>query len=282
MKVKTIMIVAIVAGAGMEIMNINQVFLIISSIVLLAISLVVIVCYHRLKQKSEKAGDMQQLEIQMKAKALTLVSHQKDWLLQEVHHRVKNNLQVISSLLSLQSRYITNDAAQKAINESRQRIHALSLIQLHSIGENGLLYVNMQSYICELANHIKEDFENSGEVAITLDIDDVQMDVPYAVPLSLILNEAVTNALQHAFPSKCKGTITISLKRIESNNFVLTVKDNGIGLPQHFSNGETLGLSLIKGLSGDIDAHLNISNHNGTSIIAEFFYCASTHYEEIS
>jgi len=249
-------------------------------IMVCSISLLLIISYYRLKRKSAKVRDLQQLEIETKEKALQIVAHQKDWLLKEIHHRVKNNLQVISSLLRLQSNYLTNEAALQAINDSRQRIHSMSLIHLHALGANGLLYVNMQNYLHDLVNNLKDDFENSKTVDFIIDAGTIEMDVPYAVPIGLIINEAVTNALKHAFPDNKKGKVTIRLQHSEQDNFLLSIHDNGIGLPDDIDKvSGSLGISLIKGLTGDIDARFTINNNNGTKITVAFV-CSESVYSE--
>lgn len=296
MKVKTIMIVRAgvdkiinvnfiiqlqEAAATIKKDAINSVFLIISSIVLLLISLILIAGYHRLKRKSEKVSGMQELEIQLKEKTLKKVSHQKDLLLHEIHHRVKNNLQVINSLLSLQSRYLKNSAALQAIRESRQRIQSMSLIHQHALGENGLLLINMQSYISELISCLREDYNDAGHIDFSVSANDIQMDIPYAMPIGLIINEAVTNSLKHAFPNKSKGSIAVFLEHNGEDNFVLSIKDDGIGfIVRSESYPSSMGINLMRGLSGDIDARFTINNNNGTTIILEFIYSKSLHYEQ--
>ncbi|MXN90374.1 hypothetical protein GR160_03975 [Flavobacterium sp. Sd200] len=298
MKVKTIMILAIERCGGLKIMNIdylanlywlysyyrsNLLILIISCIILLTIILALIVSYRKLKSHNEKITDMQQLEMDIKEKALQLAAHEKDWLLKEIHHRVKNNLQVISSLLNLQSGYLTNDAAQKAIAESQQRIFAISLIHHHSLGTNGILHVTMPAYLNELVKHLVQSYKTDKNITVNVDADDIQMDVSYAMPVGLIVNEAVTNVLKHAYPNKNEGIVTITLKQLGDENYVLSVTDDGIGLNQNAINSNnSLGLTLIKGLSSDIEGELDLQNSNGTAISIYFNYCLPVDYTEIS
>ena len=199
---------------------------------------------------------------------------EKEWLLKEIHHRVKNNLQVVMSLLNTQSAYIDNDVALTAITESQHRVHAMSLIHQKLYNSDNLSSIDMSFYIRELAAYLRESFNTGQRIRFEFDIEPLKMDVSQAVPLGLILNEAITNSLKYAFPGDRDGMIFISLAKTSSERYLLRIADNGIGMPENHTDKKqgTLGMSLIAGLSLDLDGNFFIENNNGTVINVSFMY----------
>lgn len=197
---------------------------------------------------------------------------EKEWLLKEVHHRVKNNLQMVMTLLYTQSAYLKDQQALDAITESQHRIHAISLIHQKLYQSDNLQLINMKGYIHELVDNLKESFDKEDDIEITLDIEPLELDVSKSIPIGLMLNEAVTNALKYAFKNGSRKIIAISLLRETQEQFVLTVKDNGKGLPASFDplQAKTLGLKLIEGLCKQIKAKYAIESDHGVSIIIRF------------
>ncbi|MGF7042610.1 tetratricopeptide repeat-containing sensor histidine kinase [Mucilaginibacter lappiensis] len=195
---------------------------------------------------------------------------EKDWLLKEVHHRVKNNLHTVICLLESQSRYLENDALQ-AIETSQQRIFAMSLIHQKLYQSDDIKTINMSTYIPELVKSLIDGFGTAGQIRFNLDIEPIDLSLSHAIPLALIINEAVTNSIKYAFPDNGKGEILIVMKE-EGKRIILELADNGIGMPQIDNDiePESLGLRLIKGLSEDIDAKVHFDIHNGTKVIIEF------------
>lgn len=189
----------------------------------------------------------------------------KEWLLKEIHHRVKNNLQIIMSLLGSQTKYIGNDAALAIIRESQHRVEAISLIHQKLYQSSNMATIAMNEYIPELVSVIKDSFNTAGRIGFTMDIDTISLDVAQAVPIGLILNEAITNSIKHAFPDNRQGQVEITLQKMDPEGYKLTFQDNGIGLPQDFDIDKlnSLGMTLITGLSRQLEGALSIKNENG-------------------
>ena len=214
----------------------------------------------------------QQKEINLKNASLNHLVEEKEWLLKEIHHRVKNNLHTIGSLLESQSAYLEDDAL-RAVRDSQHRVHAMSLIhQKLYQPERNVTDIDMPVYLRELVSYLKESFETGSRIHFNLDFEPVHLNITLAVPLGLILNEAITNAVKYAFTPKEKGEITISIKKTGHNRYCFNVHDNGRGLPPGFDSDKvnSLGMRLMKGLSADIAADFQISNHHGTRVAIEF------------
>jgi len=196
----------------------------------------------------------------------------KDWLLKEIHHRVKNNLQIVMSLLNSQSVYIDNDAALTAIQDSQHRVHAMSLIHQKLYNSENVSSINMSVYIRELVSYLKDSFDAGKHIHFELDIESLEMDVSQAVPLGLILNEAITNSIKYAFPGDRSGLIIVSLLNTGGTHYLLTVSDNGIGMPADIHKTGSLGMSLMKGLSEELGGNFSIENNNGTTLKISFVH----------
>jgi two-component system, sensor histidine kinase PdtaS len=197
---------------------------------------------------------------------------EKEWLLKEIHHRVKNNLQIVMSLLNSQLAYIENDVALTAIHDSQHRIHAMSLIHKKLYNSENVSSIDMSFYIRELVSYLADSFNTGQRIRFEFNIDPLEMDVSQAVPLGLILNEAITNSIKYAFPNNKEGAIIISLSKTGLHHYLLTISDNGIGMPGHVKNKKpgSLGMSLMAGLSEDLDGTFSIENNNGTLIKISF------------
>jgi len=193
---------------------------------------------------------------------------EKEVLLKEIHHRVKNNLQIISSLLGIQSRSISDYKAKEAITEGRFRIHSMSLIHQDLYKRDNLTGVEMQIYLPKLARDLINTYRvNNDHVTLDLDIQQLKLDVETVIPIGLIVNELLTNSLKYAFPNNAKGIISISLK--ESNDILyLNVEDNGIGLntDQLSQKEESFGHSLIRAFRKKLAADVSITSLDGTQI----------------
>jgi len=197
---------------------------------------------------------------------------EKDWLLKEVHHRVKNNLQIVMSLLNTQSAFLKNNAAIAAIRESQNRVQAIALIHQKLYSNSSVAYIDIAVYISELVNYLADSYETHDRgIRFEQQIEPVKMDVAQAIPVGLMLNEAITNAIKYAFPNK-RGYINISLGTLDDNNIMLTIADDGIGLPQGFDIKETssLGMEMMKALSKQLDGSFKMENNNGVVITLIF------------
>ncbi len=181
-------------------------------------------------------------------------------LLQEIHHRVKNNLQVISSLLSLQSRQLENPEAREAIQSGRNRVKSMALIHQKLYQDEDLVGVDVVEYIEKLTKSLVESYSiQNTEVKIHTDVDQIKLDVDTIIPIGLILNELISNALKYAFEEGKEGTIYVSLKK-KDNDITLKVSDDGQGLPKTFSieNSKSLGYRLIRAFAEKLKATLTI------------------------
>ncbi|MBX2897915.1 MAG: tetratricopeptide repeat protein [Cyclobacteriaceae bacterium] len=234
--------------------------------VLLLIVMGLLFSRYRLKQRSNVALQANQKIINEKNETLQHLLTEKEWLLKEIHHRVKNNLQTVMSLLNSQSVFLKDNAAVRAIKDSQHRVNAMSLIHQKLYQTNNIGCIEMKEYIHDLVDYLKDGYQTTHHILFELDIDAIKLDVSQAVPIGLILNEAITNAIKYAFPSR-EGAIQVSLK-LMNEQLELIIADNGIGLPVGFveSKSNSLGMSLMRGLSEDVDGTFSVENKNGTII----------------
>jgi len=261
----------------------NEVFLRNSMVIFVFLLLIILGLLYKsfmFKKKTNKVLETQQNEINKKNTALQKLVVEKEWLLREIHHRIKNNLHMVVGLLASQTEFLKNEEAVQAINDSQNRIQAMSLIHQKLYQSESLSIIDMPSYIFELTEYLKDSFEIRNTIRIILDIDSFNLPLSHSIPIGLIFNEAVTNAIKYAFPNHKDGVITISLKAVENNKYVLIIRDNGIGLPPDFDpyNNPSLGIKLMHGLSADIDGKFLITNSNGTKITLEFIFNENNSY----
>ncbi|GAA4323763.1 hypothetical protein GCM10023149_24930 [Mucilaginibacter gynuensis] len=195
---------------------------------------------------------------------------EKEWLLKEIHHRVKNNLHTVISLLETQAKYLHGDAL-KAMQNSQHRIFAMSLIHQKLYRSDDIKTINMGEYIPELVHNLETSFGVTNHISFKFDITPITLNISYAIPLSLIINEAVTNAIKYAFPDRYRNEIHISLFWDEEQ-VKLRISDNGIGFlnDPYESANHSLGIELMKGLCSDIDATISFEIANGTAVIVSF------------
>jgi len=250
-----------------------------AGLVMLALLLGVSYNRYRLKQRTNKQLEEQQERInganaslqQLNESLETLLS-EKEWLLKEIHHRVKNNLQIVISLLNTQSAYLDNQDALDAIRNSQHRMHAMSLIHQKLYQSENLSTINMSVYIRELVEYLGESFKQDKSVAMVMEVSPVKLDVSQAVPLGLILNEAISNAIKYAFKETKNGQIDIMLRQEPDGKYLLCISDNGIGLPDGFDPYHTssLGMSLMQGLSLQLEGDFLLENENGLKVCVIF------------
>ncbi|MCB0647742.1 MAG: sensor histidine kinase [Saprospiraceae bacterium] len=190
---------------------------------------------------------------------------EKDLLIQEIHHRVKNNLQLISSLLSLQSRTVNDEKASLALSEGQSRVLSMALIHQNLYKDKVSSGMDVQDYVQQLTQRLLATYGIKPEnIELSLDIDPIALDVATLVPLGLIINELIANALKYAFEENQKGKIEMTLKQ-KDGDLLLKLKDDGKGFPS-IGEGDGFGMKLIRALSKKLDADLNVSNDNGASI----------------
>ncbi|HET6452702.1 MAG TPA: histidine kinase dimerization/phosphoacceptor domain -containing protein [Spirochaetia bacterium] len=200
-------------------------------------------------------------------------ARRKEILLKEIHHRVKNNLQVISSLLALQAGATSERHTRDLLNESRNRVHSMALIHeklYQSVDERGISFA---AYVKDLAAHLRHSYAgNSDAVKMAIDVEDITLDMDSLVPCGLIINELLSNALKYAFPDGRTGTITVHMRRRPEKSFVLTVTDDGVGLPSGVELGtaRTLGLRIVESLVAQLRGTLTTGRGPGASFTIEF------------
>ncbi|MBV4355856.1 tetratricopeptide repeat-containing sensor histidine kinase [Pinibacter aurantiacus] len=216
---------------------------------------------YREKQKTN-------LEINEKNAELAQLVKDKEWLVKEIHHRVKNNFHIVSSLLEIQSSYLKNNEALSAIKESQHRIYSMSIIHQKLYQSENMSTIHMPEYIYELVEYLRESYAIRENVGFSLQIDNIEMNQASAITLGLILNEAITNSFKYAFANSADGKISISLSHISDSQILLSIADNGSGLPSDFNDkiGASMGMELLQGLTDDLGGTLNITNDNGTRI----------------
>ncbi|MXV50084.1 hypothetical protein GS399_03800 [Pedobacter sp. HMF7647] len=197
---------------------------------------------------------------------------EKEWFIKEIHHRVKNNLQIVMGLLQRQSAYINNEEALKAIRNSEDRMHSIALIhqKLYQSDSPGFIY--MPEYIAELVNYLKDSFDLGNRIHFQKDVDDVYLNVSQAVPLGLILNEAITNAIKYAFTDQTYGEVSISFLATTDGCHHLMIKDNGAGLPQGFDSSSinSMGINLMKGLTKQLGGLFKMTYDSGMIVLVKF------------
>ena len=174
----------------------------------------------------------------------------------------------MASLLEIQSSYLKNKEALSAIKESQHRIHSMSIIHQKLYQSETLSTVHMPEYIYELVEYLRDSYAIRENIGFSLEIENIELNHASAITLGLILNEAITNAIKYAFAKTDNGRISISLNHISDSQILLTVQDNGPGLPKDFNSrlGASMGMELLQGLTDDIGGSLSIENNNGTCI----------------
>jgi two-component sensor histidine kinase len=229
---------------------------------------------YKLKQRSNKKLEAQQKIINQKNISLQRLVKEKEWLVKEIHHRVKNNLHTIIGLLHTQSGFLKTEEALLAINDSQHRIQTMSLIHEKLFQSGDLSTIEMSVYIHELVDYLKHSFDTGERILFKLDTEALKLKLSHSLPLGLILNEAITNAIKYAFPANRSGIISVSLKHTAGTQYMLTIADNGKGLPESFDfkKSSSMGMNLMEGLSEDINGHFSINNNNGTEITILFLY----------
>ena len=196
---------------------------------------------------------------------------EKETMLKEIHHRVKNNLQVISSLLALQSGYVQDEKSREIFQESQDRVSTMAKIHTMLCQSEDMSGVDFGGFIGDLAGRLQQSYGIAGSrVGIHVNVD-VSMTIETSIPCGLILNELVSNALKHAFPEGRGGEVNISMIKA-GDRFVLTVQDNGIGFPEavDFKNSKSLGLELVNLLVGQMNGAITLTVERGATFTVTF------------
>jgi two-component sensor histidine kinase len=261
--------------------------------VLLALLLGMSYNRYRLKQRSNQLLEVKQAEITGKNASLEQVLgekegllrdkdtllEEKEWLLKEVHHRVKNNLQLIISLLQSQRKYLLDDSAIQAIEQSQHRVRAMALIHQKLYRSEDVSHIDMPAYIQEVVENLSEGFDPDEQVTFHFRLAPLALDVAQAVPLGLIVNEAITNALKYAFPAGSRpagngGTVEVSLTHEAAGHYLLVVADDGVGLPADVDlrRSNSMGANIMRGLSKQLSGTLHVDSHRGVTVSVSFTF----------
>ncbi len=196
--------------------------------------------------------------------------NEKDTLLREIHHRVKNNLQLVSSLLSLQSRHVEDPNALEVLNSGKSRIRSMALIHQDLYNRENLTGVSVKEYLEKLCKELISTYQIDTErIKLETEIDDLQLDVDTLVPLGLIINELLTNALKYAFPNNKGGLINVNLSEIKGQ-LQLAIKDDGIGIDKTKKSDSSFGYKLINTLLHQLKGKLQQESNNGTQVFLTF------------
>jgi two-component sensor histidine kinase len=227
---------------------------------------------HQELQAHQQVLHAQQTEIHHKNQDLQRLLEEKERLMKEIHHRVKNNLQVVMSLLNSQASYLSDNAALSAIQQSQHRVQAMALIHQKLYQAEGIARIPIADYIQEVVAYLQESYELPQPIGFAVQVEPIELDVIQAVPLGLIINEAITNSLKYAFPNGRTGRVSLGFLRSGENSYELTIRDDGVGLPPDFdpSRSQSLGMTLIEGFSQQLGGQLSLISQGGLTIQLTF------------
>lgn len=244
--------------------------------ILFFVSLLTIGIYYNLKrnQKQKKIIEQQKTIVESQNKQIQNSLTEKETLLREIHHRVKNNLQIISSLLNIQSQSIKDEHVLSSIQEGQSRVQAMSLIHQNLYQSEHINNVDIESYLKELVVYLSTMFKGDSKlISVDIDTNGFHFDIDTAIPLGLIVNELVSNAYKYAFEKEKEGRIQITIKALNTIDYMMEVNDNGKGLPNDFdiTKIKSLGIKLVTILSRQLRGSLKSgSDQKGTSFKVTF------------
>ncbi|WP_413200020.1 PAS domain S-box protein [Nostoc piscinale] len=212
--------------------------------------------------------EQKQVQEQLKASL-----KEKEVLLKEIHHRVKNNLGIVSSLLQMQCRRTKDTEATAILRDSQNRIASIALVHEKLYRSADLANIDFAQYIPDLTTHLFDSYNvTSNCIKLKIQVNNASLDIETAIPCGLIINELVSNALKYAFPHQSTGEITVSLEQQDNYNLILIIQDNGVGLPQNFDpkHTKTLGIILVQGLVKQLRGTIEVNSQQGTEFKITF------------
>lgn len=234
--------------------------------ILFLIIIIIFISYQLIRVNTQKKLlELKNKKIKTRNSIINKSLHEKDLLVKEVHHRVKNNLQIVSSLLKLQTLKTANKDIQTSLNEAQERINSMAILHQLLYKNNQMTRLSLKEYLNNLIGQITNSFSSSNKkITTNVRLIELDLDIDTAIPLGLITNEIMSNSFKHAFKGT-EGIIDVELKKIVKDTYSLKISDNGIGIPANFDidNIESLGLDIVSILSEQINAELKIYNQNG-------------------
>ncbi len=239
---------------------------------LVVILIIFILAFVQRRKRAKKLVEQnQQIEHQKEIIEQSLI--EKETLLKEVHHRVKNNLQLVSGILELQAVKFDDKNVREMMEEGQSRVRSMALIHQQLYQNEDIGNIDFKQYLAKLVNDIAITFnDKSKRIEIHINVNQSKLDINTAVPLGLIVNELITNSFKHAFHNRENGNIYIDLEEVESEWFKLVVRDDGNGLAENFDpiKSNSLGLRLVKGLTRQLGGEFSHSNGTGAQFIIQF------------
>jgi two-component sensor histidine kinase len=226
----------------------------------------------REKDKLEETVNERTMQLKQSLSEQTALLLEKDVLMKEIHHRVKNNLQVISGLLELQGKSLADDAAREALQEGRNRVRSIALIHQNLYQFENLSSIDLRRFTGDLCRQVQSVFQREKKVSLAIDVPEVHLDIDSAVPLGLILNELLSNSFKYAFKDVSEGEIRVTVSVVSEGRFLLVYSDNGPGLPASFdlNRAATLGLQLVNDLTRQIGGRVEYRTEGGAVFTIHF------------
>ena len=211
-------------------------------------------------------------ELAQQKAAIEAQNAEKELLLKEIHHRVKNNLQVIIGLLELQTMQVNEDAISAALKEGQSRVKSMGLIHQKLYQTNDVAAVNIADFVADLGTYVRELYPQETPVELDIEVPNIKLDIDTSIPIGLILNELICNAYKYAFTGITSPKIRIALKRLEHGLYELVVSDNGVGMPPELNvkKAKSLGLRLVNKLAKQVLGTVELSSAGGTEFRIEF------------
>ena len=230
------------------------------------------ICHVEKEQNSEleRLVDQRTQEINQNMIRIEIQNNEKEILLKEIHHRVKNNLQIITSLLSLQNQNIEEVVLKQIFTSSQMRIKSMAIIHELLYQSNNFSKIDYQDYLQHLSQSLLDSYgQPNQDISLHIDAHAIQFNLETAIPLGLIINEAVTNSLKHGFKDRAEGILKISVELMEKEFYKMTIEDNGIGIPKDFNleKSKSLGTNLMNKLVRQLEGNVTVeSGYSGTAL----------------
>jgi len=247
----------------------NQQIIFIIALFIIAVLLAWSYWNYKLKQKSNKQLAILNNDLENKNSLLDKKNQENEVLLKEIHHRVKNNLEMVSSLLTLQSEQIDDQNTKEAITEGKNRVNSIGIVHQKLYQGTNLGAVEMKDYLLSLSESILDSFGADERIDLKINMEKLELDIDTAIPLGLIINELLTNTIKYAFPNSEKGVIIINLEKQNNNTLHLEVSDNGVG-KLGIIQGTGFGEQLISLLTHQLNGTMKEKIKNGTTTLFDF------------